>query len=127
VPYILVTSSLSMISSLRLDCLGRLCSLLRRSCRRFSSSGSSSLLGLSRTDVSELRLGRRSRCLFTSGGSAKISSWPGGPRGFKPSRLRSSSDGFGRCPGGGILPNGLGAIFSARRPVPFMYGGGCSR
>jgi hypothetical protein len=121
----LVTSSLSMMSSLRLagfDLPWRLASRWRRSSLLLSSSGSKNFLVFSPEiiDVSEFRLSRRSRTLAMSGGSAKMSSCPIGPRDRPAMRSRSSLEWLGRCPGGGILPYALGGMFSGLRLMPFV-------
>lgn len=125
----LVTSNLSMISSLRSGLGLRLSCLRLRSSRLFSSSGSSSFL--SRTELSELRLVLRSRSLFGSGGSAKISSPPGTALGLPPLRRLSSSECDGRCPDGSIRPRPLGSLFggtfSGRSEDPLTGCGGARR
>jgi len=114
----LVTSSLSMTSNLRLGPLGFpsfLDSLCRRS-RRRSSLGSRSLLLLSCTEVSELRLGRRSRSRDLSE-SAKMLGSLGGALGCPARRFRSSSV----CGG---MPRALEAKFSVLVLTPFAGAGG---
>lgn len=102
----LVTSNLSITSNfLFFGLLDLLPSLLDsrylRSLRRLSSSGS--ILGFSRTELSELRRGFRSlsRGLVGSKGSANMSS---SLRGAGWWRLLASSEFAGRCPGGGGNP-----------------------
>jgi hypothetical protein len=131
----LVTSNLSITSKRRLGALGfppGLPSLCRCSRRRLSSLGSRNLGVLSRTEVSEFLLDRRSRDL--SDGSAKMLSSPGGPLGLPGNRRRSSSEGSGPprdvggtfsalvlalldCAGGG----GGGRLFGASEMVKFSW------
>jgi hypothetical protein len=136
VPYILVTSNLSMTSNFRSGfrdfgslpsrsrCL-RSRSRRRLSCRFFSSSGSSGLR--STIEDSEFRRIRRPsgfRDEDDSAGSANISSSPDGrdlleddPVAAFRARIASSCDREGRWPGG---PRG--GTFSPR--VTAVYGGG---
>lgn len=135
VPYMLVTSNLSMRSNLRLGFFG-LPSLLfsrclrsrrRLSCRSFSSSGLSTLPGRSATEDSEFRRGPP---FFgdVSTGSAKMSSSAVGrplleatpiPPLFPGLWPRLGSSGAdGRRPGGG-----RGRMFSLRLATD-EYGGG---